>query len=306
MKMLTKDALNDIERQIYNKGRDIDVAIFNGLLDKENRDFVIDCLMLYVNKDGGFGSGLYIDNYNTNSSVYQTYEALRILDMLDIDKNYPHPILASSIQKIGNYLFNRCLLENDTWNPCIPSNKDFAHSMEMEYQVNYMKVWGAFPTQAILGYFLTLMDETKVYYKKTLKQLEKMFDYFFNATDLNCYDMKGFNSLLGSLKKTGLYPKEAQRMEEKLLKLGHEKLSDPDFDILTMLSNCTLDETLQVKKEEALDDLIEARKSHGLWEHTKDWGTKNYPEADSASLKWLGAETVSALDKLIKGGRVEL
>ena len=82
MEMISKEDLNVIQRQMYNKARDIDVAVFNGLFEEDSKELVLDCLMMYMNRDGGFAHGLHIDNYNTNSSVYQTYEAFRILEMI--------------------------------------------------------------------------------------------------------------------------------------------------------------------------------------------------------------------------------
>lgn len=64
MKTLTKEDILTIERQMYNKARDMDVAILNSLTEESSKEFVLDCLMMYMNRDGGFGNGLYIDSYN--------------------------------------------------------------------------------------------------------------------------------------------------------------------------------------------------------------------------------------------------
>ena len=167
MKILTNNDLLSVERQIYNRARDIDVAIFNALMDEESKDFVLDCLTLYVNKDGGFGNALEIDNYNTNSSVYQTYEALRIMDVCGFDSNSDNPMLEEIVNRIGNYLFNRNTLVNALWNPNVKTNDDFAHNLKYSYSNDF----GCHPTAAVLGYLINLVKPSKVYYKKSLNAL---------------------------------------------------------------------------------------------------------------------------------------
>ena len=76
MLKLTTLMKNDVERQMYNKARDIDVALFNQTLDILPKEFVYTALSMYQNKDGGYAHGLDIDNQNTNSTAYQTYIAL--------------------------------------------------------------------------------------------------------------------------------------------------------------------------------------------------------------------------------------
>ena len=105
MLKITRSDLSVIERQLYNKGRDIDVAFYNALFDEEGKSYIPDSLMLYMAKDGGMGNGLEIDNYNPNASVYQTYEALRILDELNFDAKETNEVYLYIMKKICNYLF---------------------------------------------------------------------------------------------------------------------------------------------------------------------------------------------------------
>jgi hypothetical protein len=99
MKLLTKQKQDDMARQVSLKSRDIDICIFSALEGSLPKEMLLDCLMLYVNNDGGFGHGLYIDNYNVNSSVYQVYEAFRLLDMLDFDSSCQNELYDEIINK---------------------------------------------------------------------------------------------------------------------------------------------------------------------------------------------------------------
>lgn len=301
MKLLTNNDLLSIERQMFNRARDIDVAVFNALLDEESKDFVLDCLTLYVNKDGGFGNALEIDNYNTNSSVYQTYEALRIMDICGIDVNYDNPMVEEIVNRIGNYLFNRNSLINGLWNPNVKTNDDFAHNLKYSYSEDF----GCHPTAAILGYLLNLVKPSKVYFKKSLNALNDLIKIFKNKDTLSYDELISFNSLLGSLKKANLLVEEQKNIETKLLEIANERLEYSDYKVYLMASNCNLDDKLKNKLEEELDEIIDLRASHGLWEHKGDWGTNKYAEYDSAMLKWIGCESANNIAILLKWNRVE-
>ena len=122
MKILTKAMQKDIARQMYNKARDIDVALFNYLDGTMPNEFILDALMFYTTKDGGFAGGLYIDNYNVNTSVYQIYEAYRIMSMADIDVTCEHELYDVIINKSMNFLYNRAEIVDNRWNPNVITN----------------------------------------------------------------------------------------------------------------------------------------------------------------------------------------
>lgn len=301
MKILTNSDLLSIERQVYNRARDIDVSIFNALMYEEANDFVLDCLTLYVNKDGGFGNALEIDNYNTNSSVYQTYEALRIMDECGFDSNSDNPMLEEIVNRIGNYLFNRNNLVNGLWNPNVKTNDNFAHNLKYSYSEEY----DVHPTAAILGYLLNLVKPSKVYYKKSLNALNELFKIIETKSEFSYEELISFNSLLGSLKKANILFEEQKMLESKLLKEAEKKFEYSDYKVYLMASNCSLNDKLYTRLQVELDEIIESRAPHGLWEHKGDWGTNKYAEYDSAMLKWIGCESVNNIAVLLKHGRIE-
>ena len=306
MKKLSLENLSEIEYVLYNKARDIDVSIYNALVEPSNKEFVLDSLMLYMTKDGGIGSGLHIDNYNPNASVYQTYEALRILSAVDFKEEEKTALFEQIVNKLGNYLFNRCPIEDGLWNPFVKSNNDFAHSEEFSYLEYPYTIWGVHPTAAILGYVLELVSPTKAYYKKALKQIGYVFATLEDNKPWNEYQFISFNALLGSLKKLNLFPVERNKIEERLKKEAYQHVGEEDFNFAAYLSNVNdLDQVLQDKVDAYLDALLDSRCSHGLWEHKKGWGSNRYPEADSASLKWIGAESVWNIYLLKQYGRIE-
>ncbi|MDE7106584.1 MAG: hypothetical protein K2O22_05410 [Anaeroplasmataceae bacterium] len=305
MKQLSKEDLNYIEFQLYNKARDVDVAIYNAIMDPTAKEFVIDSLYLYLTKEGGIGSALEIDNYNPNASVYQTYEALRILSDLGFDKHYNNDLFVQLVNKIGNYLFNRQELIDGLWNPLVPSNDKYAHSEEYNYTANPFPIWGVHPTAAILGYILELMPDTKAYYKKALKQIGFVFSKLDEEKDWNTYAFISYSALLRSLKKTGLFQEECYKIEQRIKLEAMKHLEEEDFNFPLYLMDVEVDQVLQEKIDAYLDRIMDSRASHGLWENKKAWGSNRYPEADSAGLKWIGARSVWNLYLLKAYGRIE-
>ncbi len=302
---LTKDDMIDIENIMFNKARDIDVSIFNAIMDDECKDFVLDSLMLYMTKDGGIGNALEIDNYNPNSSVYQTYEALRILSSLNFNKDNDNELYSVLLNKIGNYLFNKCLLFNGFWNPLVPSNDKFAHSEKYNYTANFFPFWNVHPTAAILGFIIELMPENKAYYKKALKQIGYVFAELESNEIWSEYEFISYSYLLRSLRKVNMFETECELIESKLTSEAKRHLDDLNFNFPLYLMDIKVDNILEDKINQYLDNLISNRAIHGLWEHKESWGSNRYPEADSASLKWVGAESVWNIYLLNKYGRIE-
>ena len=309
MKLLTKQKQDDMARQVSLKSRDIDICIFSALEGSLPKEMLLDCLMLYVNNDGGFGHGLYIDNYNVNSSVYQVYEAFRLLDMLDFDSSCTHELFDRVISKACNYLYNRVPPVKGIWNPNTKSNNDYAHSKEFEYNEENKKLFGLHPTAALLGYTLLFVKPTKAYYKKALATLPLILKEFYAKEEFTKYELISFNSLLNSLRKCNLLLEEQKKIEEKLTEYVKKNISS-DFsnksanrplEVALYLEDSAFDEA----KNQELDYLIDSIAPHGMWDYNESWGYDKYAEEDSAKLKWIGAGTVNNYFLLKKYGRLE-
>ncbi|MBQ4357571.1 MAG: hypothetical protein II788_06220 [Acholeplasmatales bacterium] len=309
MKLLTKQKQDDMARQVSLKSRDIDICIFSALEGSLPKDMLLDCLMLYVNNDGGFGHGLYIDNYNVNSSVYQVYEAFRLLDMLDFDSSCQNELYDQIINKACNYLYNRVPPVKGIWNPNTKSNNDYAHSKEFEYNEENKKLFGLHPTAALLGYTLLFVKPTKAYYKKALATLPLILKEFYAKEEFTKYELISFNSLLNSLRKCNLLLEDQEKIEEKLTEYVKKNISS-DFsnksanrplEVALYLEDSAFDEA----KNQELDYLIDSIAPHGMWDYNESWGYDKYAEEDSAKLKWIGAGTVNNYFLLKKYGRLE-
>ena len=309
MRLLTKAEQNDMGRQVSIKSRDIDICLYNALDGSLPKDMLLDCLMLYQNKDGGFGHGLYIDNYNVNSSPYQIYEAFRLMDLLDFDSSCENELYDEIVNRACNYLYNRIPPINGLWDPNVKTNNDYAHSEEFEFCEENTKLFGMHPTIALLGYTLVFCKPTKAYYKKALKYLEPLLKKFYEKEELTKYEIISFNSLLHSLKKANLLVDDQNKIEEKLTAYVKKVISN-EFDNVKAMRPLEValyldDSQFDDLKNQELDYLIGSIAKHGMWDHLGGWGYDKYAEEDSAKLKWIGAGTVNNYFLLKKYGRLE-
>ena len=99
------------------------------------------------------------------------------------------------------------------------------------------------------------------------------------------------------------------KLEEKLI-LKAEEIVTNDFSNEECVRplNVSLyleSEKLNKLKNDELDFIIDNIKSHGLWDHIGTWGYNNYPEEDSAMIKWVGAESVNNYYLLKINGRLD-
>ncbi len=309
MKMLSKQDDFVISKKMTDCARDVDMCLYNVLTDYMDKNFMNDALSLYLSDDGAFGNGLHIDNYNTNSSVYQIYEGFKYMTMAGLDKTCKHEMFSVIMNKNFNVLYNRAEKIDNKWNPNVSSTEDFAHSIIFENNEENRKLFGYGPTAALLGYTLRYCAPTKAYYKKALKMIDIMLKDFYQMNSLTKYEFIGFNSFLNSLRHENILVEDQEKIEERLIELAKDAVST-DFDdpeaILPL--DCALylnDDELKKLIDEQLDYIIDNRAPHGLWEHKGDWGYDKYPEEDTAMMKWIGAESVLNYFYLKKFGRVE-
>lgn len=306
MNLLSKKAQDDIANQMCQKARDIDICLFNIIDGTMPKELLLDCLMLYETKDG-FGHGLYIDNYNTNSSVYQIYYVLYLLDLVGFDSSSTEDLYYTITNKCFNYLYNRAEMKDGIWNPNVESNDSFAHSMKFSYTKDFKNTFGIAPTPAIVGYTLTLCDKNKAYYKKAYRMINQIIDYFNNQDNLKEDEYISFASFFNSLKNANI---KIDNLDSLIDKLAEKYISNYTKDFNDFYKAKPFDVLLNIEKGNELKDLeadylISNIKSFGLWDYNGSWGWDKYPEFDSASLKWIGHITAINYFYLKKYGRLE-
>ncbi len=290
MEKITKNDLAEIERQMFNKARDIDVCAFNCLFTDFPKELLIDALSMYQNKDGGFGHGVEPDNLNPNSTVYETYMALLYCFQGGFKNYKENEMLEQMLNKAFNFLYNR----KPDWSLFDESNLKFAAASRFQNDSN-----STYPKMAIVALTIYLLDDKKVYYKKALEKLGQIEKELTLSDSLTFEEAFGYELLFNILNNKQIsYAKNVYDYYIKLKEiLLNENILSESNAIYYVLLNSKL-------KEEALDLIVKSRKNHGLWEVTHEWGNM-YPEAESAKLKWLGLVTYRDLYILKQNGRIE-
>ncbi len=307
MLKLSKEAIKTIEFQMFNRARDIDVALFNTLFSDMTRDFVSTALSGFQNRDGGFGHALEIDNYNKDSSTYQVYEALRIVVQAGFKNIKEDKTLEDVLKKAFNYLYNKL----DNWCPLIESNNYAVCASWFKYNDINIKAFGDAPTPAILGYTLFLTDETNPYYKKAYKKALDLIQVFLSKDELTREEFISYKAFIECLNEKNIFPLELESLNKKLYDFAC-KMVERDkskFDTycnlpLEMFSSYTNDDEINKLIDEHLDYIIESVAPHGLWEPNFYWDN-DQAEASTAQIKWMGVIAIRNLLWLRKFNRIE-
>ncbi len=278
---LTKNELSDIENQMFNKARDIDVALFNYITGTMSNEFVGYALTMYQNRDGGFGHALDNDNLNPNSTVYQTLVGLRYISSASLDLT--DDTLATMVKRMFNYLYNK----NPKWTTYDEGNKKFACASRFSTEVLAYDL-----TPEVLGYTISLLDSKSPYYRKALQMLDVVDRNLLARESLSFEELIGYKALYKALENKGIDANlEAYYYFIKLRNDYISKLNINEnnyYEILELLDDRF---DFSGKIDEALAKMKSALKPHGLWEGTTTWDN-DYPEGESAKLKWLGTRTV--------------
>lgn len=281
MIFLTKNELSDIENQMFNKARDIDVALFNYITGTMSNEFVGYALTMYQNRDGGFGHGLDNDNLNPNSTVYQTLVGLRYISYASLDLS--NEDISTMIKRMFNYLYNK----NPKWTTYDEANKKFACASRFANEVLAYDL-----TPEILGYTISLLDSKSPYYRKALQMLDVVDRNLLQRESLSFEELVGYKALFRALENKSIDAN--QEAYYYFIKLRNNYISS------LKVNECNYNEVLELlddkfefedKIEESFKAMKAALKPHGLWESTTTWDN-DYPEAESAGLKWLGTKTV--------------
>lgn len=304
---LTKKDIESFSNLMYQKALDIDVALFNNDFNLMPKEYVLYAISMYQNKDGGFAHGLDIDNYNTNSTAYETYVALKTLYDAGYRSINDNEMLKEMLLKAFNYLYNKALPLDNLWNLKDKSNDKFACSEKFK---DHGEAKDYFPTAGIIGYTLIFAESDKIHFKKALKMVDNAINYFLNL-DYITYDMLfGFKILKDAITLRDIEVNNKLEFIEKvdlLIKNYTLTLDITEFNydnILELYDSYKADNEIDLKIDESIDKMLDAKKSHGLWEMNHEWGN-NYPEFDTAALKWVGCQSRKNLHYLKKFGKVE-
>lgn len=289
MLYLENEFIDLLERQLYNKARDIEVALYNSLVTKEFKSMAADALLMYYHDDGGFGEALYIDNYNPNSNAYTTYYALKLIYEYDL-ANFP--IIKKILKKVFNYLFKKAYKNNYFFFKAEPSNT-YPCSNDFKYDKSYTLC----PTLGIIGYALLLGDDLAK--KDALNLLNLIKDRICDDLIKTGEDILNLSILIKGLKENKLIYSDYKTLLVKYLEPLYFKTND-----CLMIEVDTYYNLNQEVKDVLLDEMINCKNKLGFWDYDKPWHNE-YPEGDVALLKWVGATSLKYFYYLKKNLRIK-
>lgn len=306
MLKLTKEQQQIIEKQMFNKARDIDVAVYNCMVRNDFPKMLFStALSGYQNKDGGFGHALEIDNYNKDSNAPQALEAFRLSDLVGFKKMEDDEILEGCFKKLFNYLYNRC----EKWEGVIPSNNNAICASWYKYTDVNIKRFGYAPKPAIVGYTLKFTKENNPYYKKALVMAKEVINKFLEMKEFTNEEILSFKKFIELISKEGLFSDKQEMLYSHLYECANKMIERADFSKVCIMPLDIYDkytEDAEINKliDKNLDFLITSIKPHGLWDAPFDWSGE-IGEGSTAQIKWIGAISCKYLDYLRKFNRIE-
>ena len=92
---------------MINKTRDLELPLYNCLIDGDDNLMVSYALSMYQNGDGGFGHGLEPDNTCPSSSTIATEYALSLLRRIGYDKSNLDEMTKTMVNRAFKYIFSQ-------------------------------------------------------------------------------------------------------------------------------------------------------------------------------------------------------
>ena len=167
MLKLTKNEYYKLEDLVYARARDVEIALFQYLMDNEDKEMAAHALTIYQNSDGGFGHGLEADNLNPSSSGVQTQYALSVLRQLGYNQSNLDEVGSYIVNKALNYTFLKVMDEEGLISATIPSNNECPCASWWKHKED--NSWGYNPTAYLYALGLYFTNPISKYYKKIIK-----------------------------------------------------------------------------------------------------------------------------------------
>lgn len=171
MNVLTNKDYQRIRCWVYRYARHLDITRWQYNFENGTKDDVIEALLFYQNKDGGFGHALEIDCWNPNSSPVCTFIAFRILEEIGCDDK-EHPIIRGMINFFEKMEY--CTEHGCYWS--IPSNNQYP--VQPWYQFPnapwFPKDWPPenYTNSDFINFVLKYFDKNSETYKKVLRIID--------------------------------------------------------------------------------------------------------------------------------------
>jgi hypothetical protein len=301
MKKLSKKAYVEISEWVHRNARPIDLALWQYHFEYGSKEAVISALKYYQNSDGGFGNAIDSDNWNPNSTPYNTQFVIKILRQIDFI-DITHPIY----QGIFSYLEKTEHKADYGWIFTIPSNDDYPHGIWWEYnpQTNTYQSIGT--TASLSGFILRYGDSESKLYKMSFSYIEMLIEKLKSTTEYGDMGVGGYCELLEDIEGAKLMDSfNYAYLRDKVSCLVRDKIRNERNNFMAnplefvLSPNSRFYEENKEEVEAALDLIIDQRPELGVWNIPWQWynGDK-YLKAFAISENWW--KSFKAIEKLLQ------
>ena len=289
MKRLNAQAFEEIRRWMYRNARPLELARWQLHFEAGSTGSVLQALTAFQNEDGGLGHAIDCDNWNPNSTPYNTGLAFDIFRELKMYDSH-HPIVSKTLA----YLDNTPFFSETGWPFTIPSNSDYPHAPWWTYSEENNEENGYHATGGLVGYILHCGDKESRLYNKTLSVADGMMDKLRRSDRLEVHEISAYCTMLRDIRTAGLADRfETDYLEERLLVMvnGAVERDPAKWPFYSMRPSMYIDspESLfypgnERVVEEELDYILSSRHDGGVWGISWKWA--DHPKEFAVSERW--------------------
>lgn len=309
MKKLSNSNFLKIKNWIYRNARPLDLALWQYHFENGNKENVLSILQYYQNEDGGFGNAIDADNWNPNSTPYNTQIAIKMLRQIAFT-DVKHPMY----QGIFRYLEGSEHKSENGWFFTIPSNDNYPHGVWWSYNPETNIYQNVGTTASLCGFILRYCEKNSTIYELAKKYTVMLIDRLKTETVHGDMGVGGYCELLEDIEKAELmkefdYSYLAERVHflvtEKIQKEKENFMANPLEFILSPQSKYYSDNKQEVNS--ALDTIIESIPENDVWPIPWEWyndytGSKYFAISENW---WKAAKAMEKLMQLRSFERLE-
>lgn len=159
---------------IYRNARPLDFARWQYHFENGNQKNVLNILLHYQNKDGGFGHALEADALNPISSPIQTWVATERLREIGFTDS-THPLIQGILHYLGSGV--DFFTEHNQWLNCVPTNNDYPHAIWWEYK-DGSEQFTYNPTACLAGFIIRFAEKESPIYQMGCEIVKQAYHYF--------------------------------------------------------------------------------------------------------------------------------
>lgn len=302
---------DDVRSWMYRNARHLELSLWRFLFEEDSKEAVVEALMFYQNKDGGFGHALEADNWNPNSTPITTNHAIKLLHQINFT-DMSHPIY----QGIWKYLKSGAAMTEYGWCFTIPSNDDYPHAPWWNYseEQNQKEYYGV--TAELSAFILKYGDKQTDICKRAMDFATNILSMLASDVPFGDMGLEGFLQLIDTMKQMSVsgfdYDKLNTLMGEKIEKAIEHDISKWQFYSVrpSNFIRSPESEYYELNKdimEKELDYIIETKPVDDVWGITWTWfdNMQQYEAYFRVSENWWkGFRAIESIWLLKRFGRI--